>query len=309
MDVPKYLEVLWNHRRLLVAGFAVAVLAGLLAGFTVQDGRIVSRAVHSYAASTTVLVSSPNQPLYQAEVPGQTITQGQSAPTERDLSQSAVVYAYIVAGAQVRSEVEATVGDLAPDEQITGIRRTTQPGGDEKFPGRLALPILDVVGVSSDPGRAEAISAAATTAFVAEVTREQDAAAMPKEQRVELTTLNVGSAAEADSSNPAIPVVVTALGVILVFVALAFMLENARQRRVAAPAPEPGRRTRARGGRRRRQGAGDDGAGVDGAGVDGAVVGGEQDAEGGQETAPLAGPHDAPSEVDADRVPAVAGER
>ncbi|QAY69509.1 hypothetical protein [Xylanimonas protaetiae] len=235
MDVPRYLEVLWTHRRLLLAGAVVAVLAGLLAGFTLQGGRVVSRAVHSYSASTTVLVGSPSQPLYQAQVPGQTVTQGQTAPVQKDLTQAAVVYAYVVAGAQVRKTVEDQLGPLADDEQITALRRTTQPGGDETFPGRMSLPILDVVGVSSDPDRAEAISAAATDAFVNEVEGQQDAVAMPKDERVELSRLDAEPATEADASNPAIPVVVTAGGVLLVFVALAFILENARQRRGVGP--------------------------------------------------------------------------
>ncbi|QAY63972.1 hypothetical protein ET495_12875 [Xylanimonas allomyrinae] len=309
MDVPKYLEVLWNHRRLLVVGFVVAVLAGLLAGFTLQNGRIVSRAVHSYAASTTVLVGSPHQPLYQAEIPGQTLTQGQSAPVQKDLSQAAVVYAYVVAGAQVRASVEGEVGALADDEQITALRRTTQPGGDEKFPGRLALPILDVVGVSSDPGRAERISRAATTAFVTEVAHEQDASAMPTEQRIELTTLAEGDAVEADSSNAAIPVVVTALGVILVFVALAFILENARLRRGEVGPAHHGRRSR---GRARRRGAAErpeklGGMAADPAGGTASSVGGPSGLDGGSvdggglDGAAVAG--------DVERVPAGAGER
>ncbi|WP_127792794.1 hypothetical protein [Agromyces sp. LHK192] len=231
MDVPKYLQTLWSARWLLVVGLVVAVLAALVAGFTIKDGAITSRAEQTYTAATTVLVGSENNPLFQASVPGETIEEGTTAPTEQDLSSTAVVYAYLVTGSEISERVQAEVGEFADDESLTAVRRTTQPAGDESFPGRLSLPILDIVGVSSDPARAEEISRTANDLFQDYVLEEQEEAGIPEDNRVELTTVKEGDAVAEPGSNPAIPILVTGLGVFLLFVALAFVLDAMKRSR------------------------------------------------------------------------------
>ena len=232
METPKYLQVLWNYKWLLAFGLLVAIIAGFFAGFAVVNGQVESRAVRSFSAGTTVLVTSPSDTLYQAQVPGREIQEGVTAPEPLDLSQSAQIYAYIVTGARIRDAVEAEVGALDDDtEAITAIRRTTQPAGDERFPGSLKLPVLEIVGTGATEGRAEDISAAATTAFLTYVTDEQAAKAIAEENRVMLEVLKEGKAVEAETSNPAIPVVVTGVAVFLAFVALAFIIAGLRSDR------------------------------------------------------------------------------
>ncbi|HEU4467399.1 MAG TPA: hypothetical protein VFR98_12805, partial [Agromyces sp.] len=110
METPKYLQVLWNYKWLLAFGLLVAIVAGFFAGFAIVNGQVESRAVRSFSAGTTVLVTSPSDTLYQAQVPGREIQEGITAPEPLDLSQSAQIYAYIVTGARIRDAVEAEVG-------------------------------------------------------------------------------------------------------------------------------------------------------------------------------------------------------
>lgn len=232
METPKYLQVLWNYKWLLAFGLLVAIVAGFFAGFAIVNGQVESRAVRSFSAGTTVLVTSPSDTLYQAQVPGREIQEGVTAPEPLDLSQSAQIYAYIVTGARIRDAVEAEVGALDDDtETITAIRRTTQPAGDERFPGSLKLPVLEIVGTGATEARAEDISTAATTAFLTYVTDEQAAKQIAEENRVMLEVLKEGKAVEAETSNPAIPVVVTGVAVFLAFVALAFIIAGLRSDR------------------------------------------------------------------------------
>ena len=232
METPKYLPVLWNYKWLLAFGLLVAIVAGFFAGFAIVNGQVESRAVRSFSAGTTVLVTSPSDTLYQAQVPGREIQEGVTAPEPLDLSQSAQIYAYIVTGARIRDAVEAEIGALDDDtETITAIRRTTQPAGDERFPGSLKLPVLEVVGTAATEARAEEISTAATAAFLTYVTDEQAAKQIAEENRVMLEVLKEGKAVEAETSNPAIPVVVTAVAVFLAFVALAFIIAGIRSDR------------------------------------------------------------------------------
>ena len=238
MDVPLYLRVLWSYKWLLLIGMIVAALVGGVVGYTYIDGQLQPRAVQTYRASTTVLVGSPQQPLYQSVIPGAPVQEGVTPTVTRDLVSTTVVYAYIVSGSEIRTRVEAVVGELTDEEQVTAVRRTTQPAGDEQFPGRLTLPILDIVGSANSPGRAEEISRAANTVFQEYVRAEQDATALPEGERVQLQTLRESQATEVEGSNPLIPVILTAFGVLLLVVALIFVLYNARvsreKRRAAA---------------------------------------------------------------------------
>ncbi len=231
MEVPKYLQILWNSRWLLLIGLLVAALAGFFAGFKIDDGEVVPRAEQVYTSSNTVLISSQTQPLYTAVIPGQALVEGQTQPTDVDLTSKAILYAYLVSGKDMRVAVEGSIGELAATEQLTALRRTTQPGGDEAFPGRYSLPIIEVVGVSTVPERAEEISTTATAAFLDQVVADQDAQAVPPTDRVILSVLDESPPEAVEGSNPMIPVVVAFLGVFLLFVAAAFIIAGAKSSR------------------------------------------------------------------------------
>lgn len=234
METPKYLLVLAQFKWLLVVGVIVAIGVGLVAGYTIKDGEIVSRVERIYPASTTILLSSPSTPLFQAEIPGEQIpadpTVITTAPVTLNLTDAALVYAYLVSGKDIEARVVQSIGELSDTESITAVSRTTQPSGDENFPGRLSLPVLDVVAYSDDPSRAELISRTAASEFQDYVTQEQNAKEIEDENRVVLTTLRENPAGDGVGSNAAIPIVVGAGGTFAAFVALAFLLYAIRSR-------------------------------------------------------------------------------
>ena len=246
MEIPKYLQILWNSKWLLLIGLLVAATAGFFAGFKIEDGEVVPRAEQIYISSKTVLISSQTQPLYQAVIPGQPLVEGQTQPTDVDLTSKAIIYAYLVSGKDMRGAVEDSIGDLADTEQLTALRRTTQPGGDEAFPGRYSLPIIEVVGTSTVPDRAEEISTTATASFLAQVVADQDAQQIPPTDRVVLSVIDASPPKAVEGSNPMIPVVVAFLGVFLLFVAAAFIIAGAKSSRAKKKAAkgEPPRRCR-----------------------------------------------------------------
>jgi hypothetical protein len=231
MDVALYGRALWTYKWLLLAGIIVAACAAVLAGYQLNGSTLTSRATETYSSSSTVLLSSAKSPMFQAETPSQTVPEGQTAPQPADLSSIASVYAYMVASDEIRSATEQKVGPLADDELLTSLQRTTQPPASDTTAGRLSLPIIAVVGTAATAERAEQISQAATQAFESFVSTQQDANGVPAEQRVQLTTLNQGTAVKADSSNPFIGVVLVGAGVLAIFIALIFVLYNARLRR------------------------------------------------------------------------------
>jgi hypothetical protein len=231
METPKYLQVLWNYKWVLAFGALVAAVAAFFAGFAIVEGQVVSRAQQTWTAATTMLLTSESDRLYQSQVPGVPIEQGTSDPQVIDMSSTALVYAYILSSDMIQDTVEAEIGPLDDDtESITALRRTTQPTGDERFPGRYDLPVLEAVGTAETAPRAEEISRAAATAFTAYVVAQQDAQEIAPELRVLIEPLGASDAVEGDSSNPAIPIVITFVGVFLAFVVLVFVIAGLRSR-------------------------------------------------------------------------------
>ncbi|CAN5115978.1 hypothetical protein BH09ACT10_BH09ACT10_21780 [soil metagenome] len=229
METPRYLQVLWSYKWLVVLGLLIAMVCGFLAGYSYTDGKVESKATYTYSASTTVLLSNKSGQIFRSEIPGQTLKDGETPPASVDLSQTAGLYAYLISGDKIRTEVEKTTGPLTDTEDLTAVRRTTQPRGDESFPGRASFPIVEIVGISQDKERAQTISRTANEEFQKYVAAQQKAQEVPKAQRVQLTTIAAKPGKIQETSNAAIPVVITFLGVFLAFAALIFVLDGSRK--------------------------------------------------------------------------------
>jgi len=254
MEKPKYLERLLRQKVLLIVGFVVAIIAGILAGFTIDDGAIITRVQKAYTASSTVLLTSPQPNYFQVEIPGtaQALPQPNAdgtAPAQElivadatplDLADSAIILAYIASSDEVAEGVEERVGVFEDGEGITAVRRTTQPAGDERFGGRLTLPLIEIVGTATSPARAELIANEATAVFADLVQDQQREWGISEEIRLQLDVLNAPVADSGEGSNPAIPVVVVTMGVFIFFIALALIVEAIleRRRRTAASADD-----------------------------------------------------------------------
>lgn len=250
MEQPTYLRRLLQQKVLLIVGLAVAIVAGILAGFTIENGQVTPRAERTFTASTNVLLSAPVPTWFQVEIPAETRTVTaeeaqqqqelivqQSAPV--DLESSALILAYLATSDDVKDVVATSVGGFADDEGLTAVRRTTQPGGDETFPGRLVLPIVSIAGIAGSAERAEEIAQAATDAFGALVLQQQQEWGVPEDVRIVLDEINGPTTGDPEGSNPAIPVVIVALGVFLLFVAAALIVGAVRDRRRARSGQEP----------------------------------------------------------------------
>lgn len=244
VELPAYLKVLWSYRLLVVASAVFAVVVALVAHFTVEDGSLELRGEREHRASVTVLLGGGPKNPYVAEAPGAERVPGVQQDQVRDLSSTAVIYAYLASGEAVRSVVVSELGPLHEGDAIGAVRRTTQPRGDESNGGRFTLPILSVVGTSFDPDRAVELSRAATSAFLAQVAQEQEAAGIPEDIRVTLTVTDESTAVPGELGTVAIPIAATGLGAFLLALIGIFVghgVRLSRARRAAAPAPGPRR--------------------------------------------------------------------
>lgn len=233
MDMTRIFSVLWKSKWLVATGLVVAVLAAITAGFRVENGSLEPRAERSFTAATLVMLSGAGIPLYQAESAGQAQASGAVAPREQNLSKAAVMFAYIISGSPIRDMVTGQVGPLAAAESIDAVQRTTQPSGSERFPGRLDLPIIEIHGTAETPERAVQLVEAATAAFHDYVTNQQESANLAPAARVALADIQDAKVTENDVSNTLAPLIAVGLGTFLAFIALIFVLDNARRTRPA----------------------------------------------------------------------------
>lgn len=245
MNLTNVFRVIGRHKALMVLGILIAVAAALFTAFKVEtgslweSGTLEPRTQIEYRASTHILVSDPVS-VFSSRNATQVVPDGATAATARDLASLTVVYAYLASSDELLAQVEEQVGPLGQDEALTAQQRTTQPTVQSNT-GTYRLPILDIMGTSSNPERAEEISRAAATLFQQFATAQQDAAGVPPENRVQLPVIDEREALPVDGTNPALPVVAVALGVFLGFLALIFAVDNAQAGRRAGATVSPAR--------------------------------------------------------------------
>lgn len=245
MNLTNMFRVIGRHKVVLTLGILVAVAAALFTAFKLETGAFLQgefepRTQIEYRASTNILVSDPVS-VFSSRNATQAITEGTTPPSARDLSSLTVVYAYLASSDELLAQVEQQVGSLGPDESLSAQQRTTQPTAQNNT-GTYRLPILDIMGTSPDPERAEEISRTAAALFQEYAAAQQDASAVPPESRVQLPIIDERSAQPVDGTNPALPVVAVGIGVLLGFLALIFAVDNAqagRRESAAVPAREP----------------------------------------------------------------------
>lgn len=298
MEVPRYLQILWSYKWVVLVAIVAAVVAAFFSGFRIADGAPESKADIDYIAATTVLVGSEDQQLFR----GVTITERDPSLEEQDpivevervdLPERATLYAYVISGDLIRERVEEEIGPLRKDESIVSVRRTTQPTESERFPGRMNLPILDIMGRSTDPQRAELISQAATTEFLAYAEEQTKSAKIKESERVILDPIRSGPAEEVESGNPLVVVVITFVGVLIAFLALIFLIHGIRT--ALAVRRERMSPSVASGPNRRKADDGSADGGDDGADTPSAPIGGNQSGAAGTDA-------DVPDEQDEDAV-------
>ena len=247
MNLTNMFRVIGRHKVVLTFGILVAAAAALFTAFKLETGAFLQgefepRTQIEYRASTNILVSDPVS-VFSSRNATQAVTEGTTPPSARDLSSLTVVYAYLASSDELLAQVEQQVGALGPDESLSAQQRTTQPTAQTNT-GTYRLPILDIMGTSPDPARAEEISRTAAALFQEYAAAQQDAAAVAPESRVQLPIIDERSAQPVDGTNPALPVVAVGIGVLLGFLALIFAVDNAQAGRRATATVSPAREPR-----------------------------------------------------------------
>jgi hypothetical protein len=229
MNLTNALRVIARHKGLVIVGIAVALLAAFVTAFRVETLSLEPRVQQQYRADTQLLVTDPTS-VFSTKTAPQALTDGQTPPQPKSISDLTVVYAYLVQSGEIQKTVEDEIGPLTRDESITAAQRTTQPTAQTNT-GPYELPVLEISGTAYSADRAQRISREAAKAFVAFAAAQQQAAGVPSAEAVQFQTIRAGDADAVDGTSPALPIVAVGIGVLLAFLALIFAVDNAASTR------------------------------------------------------------------------------
>ena len=227
MDFGLYARVLWRFRLLVGLGFVAAGLLAVLTVAKISPGvppKFAARQQPTYRSVATLLLTQPGFPWGSAI---------QSYTTPKDSPPVAVGDAARMTG------LTNLYVALANSDAVKQLRRhlsrlkgkTTAAASYATLPSgyEVALPEMTLTGTSDSRAHATALTRAGIDAFRKYLAGQQDAAHIPKNQRVVIQALGLTPPAKVGGPKKTLPVVVFLI-VMMAVVGLALVLENIRPR-------------------------------------------------------------------------------
>lgn len=239
--------VLRRQLPLVVLGMVVALAASVASGYQLRGGALHSRVATSYESHARMIVFGVSPFAAMETTNSQTTpSDGKTTDTKRTTSttvaapagttltglspaQLAGVYPYIIEGDDVQQRVRQSLNLTEDDFTVKATRRTTDPGVDETIgisPAR-DLPVIEVSAVARTDEVARQAVKATTEQFLAYVAMQQDAAAIPADQRMSVQVTTAATEPVRMGRSPVLVQAIVFTGVAAAFVALAL----ARSRR------------------------------------------------------------------------------
>jgi hypothetical protein len=222
MDLNVFGRVLWRHRALVIVGVYVAALLGVLSYFHitfhgVKPG-LEPRAQQVWQADSTILLT-------QRGFPAGSVT---GADSLGRLIGLAPLYAKLANSDAVRSTVKGLRTELHGSY-------TVLPAADTSYGAVSGLPAIQILGRANTARNALLVTQRATASFLGYLHGQQVTADINPRARVDVQLLNApGDLTLLVPRKKTLPIVVF-MGVLFATIAFAFVLENMRGRRAAAP--------------------------------------------------------------------------
>jgi len=236
MDLRLYGRVLWRYRVLILVGWVIACLAAFLAIVKIDGDGLTYRQSETYSAQEDIYVTERGFPEGRTTIPGVDDTSGESsgefASPDR-LGGLATVYVELV-------DSDAVHELMLEDGPLAGEVIVDQFTFDS---GRGALPALRITAFADSAAGAFERARRQSAAFREYIADQQERVGIPEGQRVVLTVLRQADSAEVVEGRSLTNAVVVFVGILAVFVGLAFVLHNlrtGRRRRDGEPWPDQG---------------------------------------------------------------------
>jgi hypothetical protein len=229
MDLSRFLRVAWRFKLLLAIGLVLATMAAVLSVFQIGAGGLSYREPPVYTSASTLFVTQDGFPWGRAILDDVIkVENGTANPTvvprfgdPGRYSGLAALYAELAKGDAVRKEALKGAPLGAYYEPIVA----QTPGA------AAALPLIYMQGFGASPAAARDMANRASAAVMDYLERQQSASDIDEGKRVEVTVTQEAEKAAVYQGRSFVRPIFLFMLVSLVFVALAFGLENLRPRR------------------------------------------------------------------------------
>lgn len=198
MQLERHLLVLWRFRGVVAGGVLLGILLAVLAAYQVswKDGSIVpslaARGEEQWSAGSRVLVTQEGFPEGRVTLPG-AVPGEESQPAPDDTKRGGIKYADPARFATLSAlyaviarsdQVRARLREKVDPEQIQAVPLDLTGSGDQ------FLPIVEITTTAVTETGARRLNRETVRALRGLLTQEQAENRIPKDSRVQLTTLN-----------------------------------------------------------------------------------------------------------------------
>ena len=247
-----YIRPLLRFWPVMTIGLAVAPLAAVLVLYRVGAGMpptLESRAVTTFAGSMLLMLNSPSNPYVRTgyDTPD---SSGASSKDGRDvgaLLQAANTLPFLIHSDQVTRIRREMYGQLPGSVTATALFARDTPRGLRPS----TIPVIQISTVAQRPRQAIRLARATTHAFTKWLVGRQNAARVPRQQRILVQVIQRAQVAPVTNAPSKGLAFLVFAAVLAGFAVLTQMLERARPQvhaygRLTPVAPEDGRSVRAR---------------------------------------------------------------
>lgn len=231
-----YARVVRRFWPLVSLGIVLAVLLGLLAVFRVGSHRVTFRKQETWKSAETLLLTQKGFPWGRSVYPyvldkktGQLIPSSFFANPTR-FTDLAVFYAEVAESGTIRSF--AFPRGLPAGETYSAAPVVNSVGGQlvGAQPITQIVPLIEIDGYAATPAGARSIAARVSRALRTYVQRSQRGASIPRKQRIVVQVLSAAQKPTLARKRPLTLAIAVFVGVVVVTLLLAFLLENLRPR-------------------------------------------------------------------------------
>jgi hypothetical protein len=230
MDLAVYLNVLWRHRLLIAAGLAVAFVLAFLSFARVDLNGVTPEVSHRqqevWRSASTLFVTQEGFPW------GRSILDDVIKVGGKDGLPPAYIPRYGDPGRY--SGLAQLYAALARSDEVQrAVLRNSPPGARfttdvaKSADNSTVLPLIYMTGYGNSPQSAQAIADRAARTFRAYLAKQQTANGIPPSRRVQVTQLSGASEPELFEARSLVRPAFVFLLIVTIFVALAFVAENA----------------------------------------------------------------------------------
>jgi len=230
----------------MIYGACVALLLALLAGARITTHGIEARGTTTWSSTATLLITHENDFPY-----------GRTAPAYLPANPSKGIPSIQVADPNQLTSLSLLYAQLANSDAVKALMRKEGPihgsvaarpvfqsaNNNASNASSYLLPLITLTATATQSGWAVQTAQLGTRAFLDYIGQQQNDAKIPGDQRVSVQVLQSASNASIVSAPGVTLPVMVFIAVIIAVIALAFVLENLRQRPTAHP--KRGRRSQA----------------------------------------------------------------